>query len=102
MVSKELATIIFYTRVCSVSIARPFLQASCPPGFTSNVGAIACVPCAAGKQSNTNRTECDACPMGRFAGQFYLQVLEFTNYFYSYLYGSWLRKSIPVPICGGT
>ena len=26
MVAKELATIIFYTRVCSVSIARPFLQ----------------------------------------------------------------------------
>ena len=29
----------------------------------------------------------------------YYQVLNFTNYSYSYLYGSWLRKFIPYPIC---
>ena len=30
----------------------------------------------------------------------YLQVLEFTNYSYSYLYRIWLRESIPIPIRG--
>ena len=29
----------------------------------------------------------------------YSQVLWFTNYSYSYSYKSWLRKSIPIPIC---
>ena len=30
----------------------------------------------------------------------YSQVLEFTNYSYSYLYRSWLCESLHIPICG--
>ena len=37
-------------------------------------------------------------PSDKYYSYSYSQVLEFTNYSYSYLYRSWLRKSIPIPI----
>ena len=39
-------------------------------------------------------------PSDKYYYYSYSQVLEFTNYSYSYLYRSWLRESIPIPIRG--
>ena len=37
-------------------------------------------------------------PSDKYYSYSYLQVLEFMNYSYSYLYRSWLSESIPIPI----
>ena len=42
---------------------------------------------------------CKYFPSDEYNSYSYLQVLEFTNYSYSYSYRSWLCKSIPIPIC---
>ena len=41
---------------------------------------------------------CEFLPSDKYYSYSYSQVLEFTNYSYSYLYRIWLRKSIPIPI----
>ena len=38
-------------------------------------------------------------PADEYYSYSYSHVFEFTNYSYSYLYRSWLRESIPNPIC---
>ena len=39
-------------------------------------------------------------PSDKYYSYSYWQVLEFTNYSYSYSYRSWLRESIPILFCG--
>ena len=46
------------------------------------------------------RIICKYFPSDWYYSYSYLQVLKFKNYSYSYSYRSWLRKSIPIPICG--
>ena len=42
---------------------------------------------------------CKYLPSDEYYFYSYSQVLEFTKYSYSYSYRSWIRKSIPIPIC---
>ena len=43
---------------------------------------------------------CEYIPCDKYYSYSYSQVLEFTNYSYSYLYINWLCKTIPILICG--